>query len=136
MKGTEEKCVCERVCMKDVHVQSIQDIEPTTWRSVLSCQNAWKIAIVSPFKVLNSGAPRKSEPVPRQKQPRRIQRLPHVGRPPLSHLHSAMSPLQGEVHGISNVRLRAQVKFTQTNRCVFFRLFPPGWQLVGALRRR
>ena len=31
MKGaTEEKCACERVCMKDALLQSIKDIEPTT----------------------------------------------------------------------------------------------------------
>ena len=27
-KDTEEKCACERVCMKDCLVQSIKDIEP------------------------------------------------------------------------------------------------------------
>ena len=28
--STEEKCACERVCMKDVRLQSIKDTDPTT----------------------------------------------------------------------------------------------------------
>ena len=62
----------------------------------------------------------------------RIQRLPNVARPPLGHLHGAMSPSEGGVHGISNVRLGAlHVKFSQTNRWVFFWFVSSGWEKRG-----